>query len=119
MTRALFVAVGFAFGVAWATGCLRAGAQSVEVADALHQAAVNRDVSESWLRRITWCESRWVPGATSRGGHMGLAQFSAPTWRWMSAQAGWDGASAYDAYAAADTLAWALSHGYAGHWSCR
>lgn len=94
-------------------------AQSDEVSAALANASEHYGVSESWLRRITWCESRWTPWVTSRGGHMGIAQFSGPTWRWMSAQAGWQGASAYDPWAALDVLAWALAHNYAGHWSCR
>ena len=66
-------------------------AQSPEVAAALANASEHYGVSESWLRRITWCESRWTPWVTSRGGHMGIAQFSGPTWRWMSSQAGWQG----------------------------
>ena len=114
---------GFVAGAAlasWLTlSCAGGNAQTEEVADALHQAAVGRNVSEAWLRRITWCESRWTPWVTSRGGHMGLAQFAGPTWRWMSAQAGHAGESAYEPYAAADTLAWALAHNYAGHWACR
>ena len=114
--------LGFLAGAALASyltlSCAPGNAQSEEVADAIHQAAVARNVSEAWLRRVTWCESRWSPWVTSRGGHMGLAQFAGPTWRWMSAQAGHAGESAYEPYAAADTLAWGLANGYARHWSC-
>ena len=94
-------------------------AQSEEVAVAIHQAAVRHGVSEGWMRRILWCESRFTPWATSRGGHMGIAQFSRRTWDWMSSQAGWRGASPYDPEAAIDTLAWALRAGLASHWACR
>jgi len=103
----------------YAGAVIREGhAQSAEVAAALSNASEHYGVSEAWLRRVTWCESRWTPGVTSRGGHMGIAQFSAPTWRWMSAQAGWAGASPYDEWAALDVLAWGLAHGYARHWAC-
>ena len=98
--------------------CGLASSQSQEVAAAIHEAAARHGVSEGWVRAITYCESRWLPWVTSRGGHMGLAQFSSGTWRWMSAQAGWAGASPYDPWAAADVLAWGLRHGYARHWSC-
>jgi soluble lytic murein transglycosylase-like protein len=115
--------LGFLAGAAlasWLTlSCATSGAQSPEVAAALSSAAQTYGVSEGWMRRITWCESRWQPWVTSRGGHMGIAQFSTRTWNWMSAQAGWGGYSAYDAWAALHTLAWALSRGYSGHWSCR
>lgn len=114
--------LGFVAGAAlasWITlSCAGAGAQSPEVAQAIHQAAARHGVSEGWMRRIVWCESRYVPWVTSRGGHMGLAQFAPRTWAWMSRQAGWAGASPYDPWAASDVLAWGLVNGYAHHWSC-
>lgn len=112
-------ALSFCLGVTWAHGCLRAGAQSAEVATALRHAAAEYGVSESWLRRVSWCESRWTPGITSRGGHAGLFQFAPATYRWMAARAGYAGTSPYDAWSAAHVAAWAFSRGYAGHWSCR
>jgi Transglycosylase SLT domain len=116
-------ALGFLAGsvlASWITlSCATSGAQSPEVAAALTSAAQTHGVSEGWLRRITFCESRWQPWVTSRGGHMGIAQFSARTWNWMSTQAGWGGYSPYDPWAALHVLAWALSHGMSGHWSCR
>jgi len=115
--------LGFVAGVvlaSWiALSCTSTRAQSAEVAGAIHEAAVTYGVSEPWMRRIAWCESRFSPGVTSRGGHMGLFQFSGPTYRWMSAQAGLAGTSPYDPWTAAMVTAWALSRGYAGHWSCR
>jgi soluble lytic murein transglycosylase-like protein len=102
-----------------ALSCADAHGQSPEVVDAIHQAAVTRGVSERYLHAVIWCESRYLPWARGRAGEMGLGQFLPSTWRWMSTQAGWAGASAYDAYAAADVLAWAMANGYAGHWTCR
>ena len=92
--------------------------QSAEVAGAIHAAAVRHGVSESWLLRTAWCESRYLPWATSRGGHMGLFQFHPATWRWMAPQAGWVAASPYDPWPAADVAAWAFAHRLASHWSC-
>jgi len=94
-------------------------AQSPEVAAALHAAAQEYGVSEAWMRRISWCESRFWPGAVSRGGHQGLFQFSPRTYAWMAEQAGLAGTSPFDPWSAARVAAWGLSHGYAGHWSCR
>ena len=112
----LGIGIGILVGTVWLE---HTHAQALDVQDAIHQAAINRNVSEAWLRRITWCESRYQPWVTSRGGHMGLAQFAPRTWYWMSAQAGHAGESAYEPYAAADTLAWGLANGFAGHWACR
>lgn len=116
-------AMGFAAGAAlasWLTlSCAVGHTQTPEVSVAISQAAERHGVSEGWMRRILWCESRFTPWVTSRGGHMGIAQFAPRTWQWMSWQAGWGGASAYDPVAAVDVLAWALAHGLSGHWSCR
>jgi soluble lytic murein transglycosylase-like protein len=98
--------------------CGTGRAQSVEVQDAIHEAAVTYGVSERWMLAIARCESRFFPGAVSRGGHQGLFQFSSGTYRWMSAQAGLAGTSAYDPWSAAMVTAWALRNGYASHWSC-
>jgi len=110
--------LSFVLGVGWAHGCLHAGAQSPEVAEAIADAARTYGVSEGWLRRIARCESGFRPGVTSRGGHAGLYQFAWPTWAWMSRQAGYEGTSPYEAWPAAHVAAWALSRGYARHWSC-
>lgn len=83
------------------------------------RAAQRYGVNPAWLLRVARCESTLQPGVTSRGGHQGLFQFAPGTWRWMSAQAGWAGASPYDPQAAAEVAAWAFSRGYASHWSCK
>lgn len=115
--------LGFAAGAAlasWCTlSCAPGHAQSAEVAAAMHEAATTYGVSEAWLRKIAYCESRYTPWVTSRGGHAGLYQYAATTWRWMSAQAGYAGADPYDPWAAAMVTGYALAHGYAGHWACR
>src|SRR5262245_43060885 len=87
---------GFYLGAYIFVHVTHATAQSVDVAAAIHQAAAETGVSEAWLRRVAYCESRYTPWVTSRGGHQGLYQFAPGTWRWMSAQAGLAGASPYD-----------------------
>ena len=99
--------------------CAGAKAQSAEVASAIHAASVQYGVSEAYLFKVAWCESRWTPWATSRGGHRGLFQFADGTWATFSRRAGRAGASPYDPYAAADVAAWAFRNGYATHWACR
>lgn len=115
-------ACGFAAGAAlasWLTlSCATSGAQSPEVAAAIHQAAVRHGVSEGWLLAVARCESTYRPWVTSRGGHMGLFQFGPRTWGWMSWQAGYGGASPYDPWAASQVAAWAFRWGYSGHWAC-
>jgi soluble lytic murein transglycosylase-like protein len=88
------------------------------VAGAIHEAAITYGVSEPWLRRIAYCESRYTPWVTSRGGHMGLYQYAPRTWATFSRWAGYEGASPYDPWSAAMVTAWALRHNYAGHWAC-
>lgn len=122
MTRLLTVGLlAFVLGMGFAHQCQRAGAQSQEVESAMHSAAVTHGVSEGWLRRVAWCESRWRPWVdnTQGSGAQGLFQFMPRTWRWMSSQAGWAGASPYDPWAASHVAAWAFRNGYASHWSCR
>lgn len=122
MSKRILVAAAFVAGMACG-GLVRAGlglTQSEEVTQAIHVAAQRHGVSEAWLRRVAWCESRYVPWArNARSGAAGLFQFMPRTWAWMSAQAGRVGANVYDAWAASDVAAWAFRNGYAGHWACR
>lgn len=116
-------ALGFVAGSVLASyltlSCADVRAQSPEVAAAIHQAAQRYGVSEGRLLRISWCESRWTPWVTSRGGHQGLFQFAPRTYAWMAGQAGFAGTTPYDPWAAAHVAAWGLANGYAHHWSCR
>jgi soluble lytic murein transglycosylase-like protein len=45
----------------------------------IRRAALHRGVSESWLRAVAWCESRFDPGATN-GRYVGLFQFGPVLW---------------------------------------
>jgi soluble lytic murein transglycosylase-like protein len=101
-----------------ALSCADAHGQSPEVSDAIHSAAVWHGVSEGWLLRTAWCESRYSPLARGRAGERGLFQFQARTWAWMSRQAGYAGASPDDPYAAAMVTGWAFAHRLSSHWSC-
>jgi soluble lytic murein transglycosylase-like protein len=107
---------GVLFGVSLSARPARA--QSAEVAEAIHEASATYGVSERWMRSIAWCESRFSPGVTSRGGHAGLYQYSWSTWRTLSARAGYPETSPYDPWSAAMVTAWALRNGFSSHWSC-
>ena len=112
----LGIGLGILLGTVWLE---RTHAQSVEVSAAIHEAAATYGVSEGWMRKIAWCESRFTPWVTSRGGHAGLFQYSWGTWATMSRWAGYEGASPYDPWSASMVTAYALSHGMASHWACR
>lgn len=71
------------------------------------------------MLRIAWCESRWDPGARSGAGHAGLFQFAWTTWQWASVQAGYGGASPYDAAANVESAAWLMATDGFHHWGCR
>ncbi|MFQ5574562.1 MAG: transglycosylase SLT domain-containing protein [Terriglobia bacterium] len=76
------------------------------------------------LLRIARCESGFNPNAhgqrDSKGYRpTGLFQYKPPTWRWMSAQAGYAGASIYDPVAQTKVTIWAFQNGKSGHWACK
>jgi soluble lytic murein transglycosylase-like protein len=98
--------------------CAPGTAQSAEVAYALDHAAAEYGVAPRCLRNLAWRESRFTPWINNYqgSGAAGLMQFMPGTWRWMSAQAGYGGASVYDAWSAAHVAAWAISRGYLSHW---
>jgi soluble lytic murein transglycosylase-like protein len=45
----------------------------------IRRAALHRGISESWLRSVAWCESRFNPYATN-GQYVGLFQFGPVLW---------------------------------------
>lgn len=96
----------------------RAHAQDVSPLTAIRQAAEWYRVDTNYLYQIARCESGLRPYAVSpNGAYRGLFQFSAPAWQWASAQAGYAGASRYDAEASAMAAAWLLRQpGGARHW---
>jgi soluble lytic murein transglycosylase-like protein len=114
--------LGFCAGAvlaSWLTlSCAVGHTQSPEVSAAIHQAAAEYGVSERWMLNIARCESSYLPWVTSMGGHMGLYQYHWRTWTTFSRWAGYEGASPYDPWSAAMVTAWALSSGFASHWSC-
>lgn len=115
---------GFAAGCVLASyvmlSCSDGNAQTEEVAYALEHASAEYGVSVGCLYRIAYRESRYQPWATNRSsGAAGLMQYLPSTWRWMSQQAGYGGASVYDAWSAAHVTAWAIRNGYLSHWGGR
>ena len=66
-------------------------------------------------------ESDWQVNATGKAGEIGLAQIMPSTARWWAAEMGWgadwDTSRLYDPSINLYMLAWALSRGYAEHWS--
>jgi soluble lytic murein transglycosylase-like protein len=76
-------------------------------------------VDETALLRIAWCESRWDPAARGPAGLAGLFQFAPLTWDWVSVQAGYAGASPYDARANAEAAAWLYRREGPKHWGCK
>ena len=89
--------------------------------------AANRyGVSSARLLAIAKCESTFSPTVVNHSyvapdgtSPTGLFQYIGSTWRSFSSQAGYGGASIYDATAQANVTAWAFAHGYASHWECK
>jgi hypothetical protein len=73
------------------------------------------------MLRIAACESRYQPGATSRGGHRGVFQFDGPTWAGRAPLAGVsaDFAVAYDAGANVEVAASTMAAGQWWRWECQ
>ena len=72
------------------------------------------------LRRISWCESKWFPGAYNRSsGAAGVFQFLPGTWRYASRAAGFGGASVFDAVANVWSATWLYRTDGPRHWVCR
>jgi len=66
--------------------------------------------------QVSYCESRWDPGATNRSsGAAGLFQHIPRYWADRAAAAGWAGADIYDAHANTAVSAWLVSK--SGGWS--
>ena len=79
-----------------ALSCGPARSQSQEVATAISRRAAAPRGERGLDAAHPVVREQIAPWVTSRGGHMGIAQFSRRTWAWMSRQAGWAGASPYD-----------------------
>ena len=89
--------------------------------------AANRyGVSSARLLAIAKCESTFSPTIVNHSyvapdgtSPTGLFQYIGSTWRSFSSQAGYGGASIFDATAQANVTAWAFANGHASHWECK
>lgn len=87
-------------------------------------AAVKYGVNPDYLARVARCESGFNPNSINYnyyagGGHpSGVFQFIPSTWARMSTQAGFAGASVFDAYSNVNVAAWAFANGRASEWAC-
>lgn len=95
----------------------------------VRHAAAKYGVDEAYFLNIAICESRLKPEAVNpepvivngvNYGHAkGVFQFIDDTWRRMSTQAGYAGASVFDVEANINVAAWAFAHGHSGEWACK
>ena len=86
-------------------------------------------VDENHFAKIAKCESSFNPlsqnpnpviyNGKNLGHAQGLFQFIPSTWVWMSAEAGYQGASVWDPVANANVAAWAWKNGHGSHWECQ
>ncbi len=86
-------------------------------------------VDENHFAKIAKCESSFNPlsqnpnpviyNGKNLGHAQGLFQFIPSTWAWMSAEAGYQGASVWDPVANANVAAWAWKNGHGSHWECQ
>jgi soluble lytic murein transglycosylase-like protein len=90
----------------------------VDVYGLIVEAARRWNLDERVLLRIAWCESRFDPNASGRGGTAGVFQFIPRTWAWVSEAAGFGGASPFDPLANVESAAWLFAHQGPRHWTC-
>ena len=107
------------------TNTRTASAASGNIQQIIVDAANRYGVSSARLLAIAKCESTFSPTIVNHSyvapdgtSPTGLFQYIGSTWRSFSSQAGYGGASIYDATAQANVTAWAFAHGYASHWEC-
>jgi soluble lytic murein transglycosylase-like protein len=105
-----------------ATGSGRDGpAQPEDVPTTIADAARRWGVDPQRMLRVAWCESKYLPTATSRGGHRGIFQFDGATWRERAALIGVsaDFSAAYDPRANVEVAAATMAAGQWWRWACR
>jgi soluble lytic murein transglycosylase-like protein len=92
-----------------------------DVPTTITDAARRYGVDPQRMLRVAWCESKYQPGATSRGGHRGIFQFDGPTWRERAplVNVSPDFAAAYDPRANAEVAAATMAAGQWWRWACR
>ena len=103
-----------------------ASAASGDIQQIIVDAANRYGVSSARLLAIARCESTFSPTIVNHNyvapdgtSPTGLFQYIGSTWRSFSSQAGYGGASIYDATAQANVTAWAFANGHASHWECK
>ena len=108
------------------TNTTTASAASGSIEQIIIDAANRYGVSSARLLAIAKCESTFSPTVVNHSyvapdgtSPTGLFQYIGSTWRSFSSQAGYGGASIYDATAQANVTAWAFAHGYSSHWECK
>lgn len=75
------------------------------------------------MKKLAMCESNFRQynsrGEVLRGRHgeYGIYQFMPGTWKWMTEKMGFDG-DIKNPHDQAKVTAWAVSNGYANHWTC-
>lgn len=99
------------------------------IPDIIRAAGAKYGVSYKYMYDMAMCESSLNPSerndtpvlvkGKNYGHAQGLYQFIPSTWERMSAQAGYGGASVFDAVSNANVFAWAISTGHAGEWECK
>ena len=90
-----------------------------DVPTVIADAATRWNLPPERLLRIAWCESRHDPSAVSYSGHLGLFQFTRPTWTWATTAVGQPHASPFDPAANAEAAAWLMATDGFHHWGCR
>ena len=93
-----------------------ASAHQSAVLAVIDGAARRWGVTPRFMRCLAARESTFRPRVTSRGGAMGLYQFTATTWRANAPRYGFRGHSPYEARAAANVAAGMIAHGLVKHW---
>jgi resuscitation-promoting factor RpfB len=92
---------------------------STEIESIIRDAAAAQGADPEQLLRVTYCESRFNPGAYNASGASGLFQFLPSTWAVNSVRAGFAGASVFDPVASANVAAWMFVRGQAGQRVCK
>lgn len=92
-----------------------------DVESMIEAAARKHRVDARRMKRIAWCESKYQARATSRGGHRGIFQWDAQSWRERAPLAGVsaDFSVAYDPRANVEVSADTMADGQWGRWQCQ
>lgn len=84
------------------------------VPDCIRGAALTYGADEAWMRRVSWCESRWDRFAVNPSGSTGLFQFKRSTW----ATTPYAAKSIWSVKWQSLAAAWMNVQGRSGEWVC-